>query len=153
MIVNFNELNLLLFIYLFNIFFYSFSLVLLLSYRNIPKIRPRAYIFQRPFLRGLYSEGFMYGGKFGFQKSIGLALFLEGNLPFFFVLLCIWGQFPSTSPPGRLYLEGRFNGGFLALGVWGGRYIWGGLYIEGLLFGILRYLYIYRIRVTTARLD
>ena len=26
-------------------------------YRKIPKISPRAYIFQRPFLRGLYSEG------------------------------------------------------------------------------------------------
>ena len=58
-----------------------------------------------------------------------LALFLEGNLPFFFVLLCIWGQFPSTSPLGGLYLEGRFNGGFFALRVWG-VYIWRGLFLE-----------------------
>ena len=36
-------------------------------YRKIPKIRPGAYIFQRPFMRGLYSEGLMYGGKFAFQ--------------------------------------------------------------------------------------
>ena len=69
---------------------------------------------------------------------IGLALFLEGNLPFFFVLLCIWGWFPSTSPPGGLNLEGRFNEGFFALGVWGA-YIWRGLCMEGLNFRILWY--------------
>ena len=39
------------------------------------------------------------------------------------------GNFPST--PGGLYLEGRFNGGFLC-------YRFGGL--EGLIFGILRYV-------------
>ena len=37
-----------------------------------------------------------------------------------------------------LYLEGRFNGGFFALPVWGA-YIWRGLYMEGLIFGILQY--------------
>jgi len=47
------------------------------------------------------------------------------------------GNFPSTSPPRGLYLEGRFNGGFFALPVWGA-YIWRGLYMEGLIFGILR---------------
>ena len=36
------------------------------------------------------------------------------------------GNFPSTSPPGGLYLEGRFNGGVSALGVLGA-YIWSGL--------------------------
>ena len=46
--------------------------------------------------------------------------------------------FPSTSLRG-LYLEGRFNGGFLALPDWGA-YIWRGLYMEGLIFGILRYI-------------
>ena len=46
--------------------------------RKIPKISPGAYIFQRPFLRGLfwgggglYSEGVMYGGKFAFQNRLG----------------------------------------------------------------------------------
>ena len=39
-----------------------------------------------------------------------------------------------------LYLEGRFNGGFFALPVWGA-YIWRGLYMEGLIVEILRYLY------------
>ena len=40
---------------------------------------------------------------------------------------------------GGIYLEGRFNGGFFALPVWGA-YIWRGLYMEGLIFGILRYV-------------
>ena len=40
---------------------------------------------------------------------------------------------------GGLYLEGRFNGGFFALPVWGA-YLWSSLYMEGLIFGILRYL-------------
>ena len=40
-------------------------------YRKIPKISPGAYIFQRPFLRGLYSERLMYGGKFAFKNRLG----------------------------------------------------------------------------------
>ena len=39
------------------------------------------------------------------------------------------GNFPSTSPRGGLYLEGRFNGGFFKLLVWGA-YIWRGLFSE-----------------------
>ena len=45
----------------------------------------------------------------------------------------------QVQTPGGLYLEGRFNGGFFALPVWGA-YIWRGLYMEGLIFGILRYV-------------
>ena len=37
-------------------------------YRKIPKISPGAYIFQRPFLRGLFLGGLMYGGSFAFQN-------------------------------------------------------------------------------------
>ena len=37
-----------------------------ITYRKIPKISPGAYIFHRPFLRGLYSEGLIHGGKFAF---------------------------------------------------------------------------------------
>ena len=40
-------------------------------YRKIPKISPGAYIFQRPFLRGLFLEGLIYGGKFVFQNRLG----------------------------------------------------------------------------------
>ena len=48
---------------------------IIIQYRKIPKISPGAYIFQRPFLRGLflkggglYSEGLIYEGKFAFQN-------------------------------------------------------------------------------------
>ena len=50
-------------------------------------------------------------------------------------------NFPSTSPRGGLFFEGRFNGGFFALPVWGA-YIWRGLFSEfyGILFWICIYL-------------
>ena len=44
---------------------------LITSYRKIQRISPGAYIFQRPFLRGLYSEGLIYGMKFEFQNRLG----------------------------------------------------------------------------------
>ena len=48
---------------LFTVFVYFFSI-----YRKISKISPGAYIFQRPFSRGLLLEGLMYVGKFAFQN-------------------------------------------------------------------------------------
>ena len=47
------------------------KLSLKINYRKIPKISPRAYIFQRPFLRGLFLKGLIYGGKFAFQNRLG----------------------------------------------------------------------------------
>ena len=41
------------------------------GYRKILKISSGAYIFQRPFLRGLYSEGLTYGRKFTLQNRLG----------------------------------------------------------------------------------
>ena len=35
---------------------------------------PGAYIFQRPFLRGLFLERLIYGGKIAFQNRLGLHL-------------------------------------------------------------------------------
>ena len=46
--------------------------VIFLLYRKIPKISPGAYIFQRAFLRGLFFEGLIFGGKFAFQNQLGL---------------------------------------------------------------------------------
>ena len=43
-----------------------------LSYRKIPKISPGAYIFQRPYLGGLF-----FGGAY-----IRRGLYMEGNLLF-----------------------------------------------------------------------
>ena len=50
-----------------------------ITYCKIPKISPGAYIFQRPFLRGLFLEGPIFGGAYlrreiCVSKSIGLAL-------------------------------------------------------------------------------
>ena len=78
------------------------------TYRKIPKISPGAYIFERPFLRGLFLEG----------AYIRRGLSTEGNLRFkidwvslivgskftvfalfYFVLE---GNFPSTSPRGLI---------------------------------------------------
>ena len=42
-------------------------------------------------------------------KSIGLACRGKEIYHFYFVLLCIQGQIPSTSLPGGLYSEGRFT--------------------------------------------
>ena len=49
------------------------------------------------------------------------------------------GNFQVQAPQGAYHLEGRFNGGFFALRVWGA-YIWRDLYMEGLILGILRYV-------------
>ena len=101
----------------------------LMKCRKIPKISTRAYIFQRPFLRGLFLEGLIYGGKFAFQNRLGQPYSWKWIYRFCFVLLCIWGQFSKYKPPWGLYLEGLFNGGFFALPVWGA-YIWRGLFSE-----------------------
>ena len=82
-----------------------------MKYRKIPKISPGAYIFQRPFLRGLFLEGLIFGGAY-LRKEICVS---KSIYHFCFVLLCIWGQFSKYKLPGSLYLERRFNGGFFAL--------------------------------------
>ena len=44
------------------------------KYRKILKISPGAYIFQRTFLRGLYSEGLIIGGKICVSKLAGVII-------------------------------------------------------------------------------
>ena len=89
-------------------------------------------------MRGLFLEGLIFGGAYVrreicISKSIGLACSGKEIYHFCFVLLCIRGQIPSTSPPGGLYSEGRFNIGFFALRFLGA-YIWRGLYMERLIY-------------------
>ena len=81
----------------------------------------------------------MYGGKFTFQNRLGQLGSGKEIYHFCFLLLCIRGQIPSTSLPGGLYSEGRFNGGFFALEILGGLYLEGFIH-GGLILGILRYL-------------
>ena len=54
----------------------------------------------------------MFGGKFAFVR---LPCSGKEIYNFCFVLLCIRGQIPITSPPEGLYSDGRFNVGFFAL--------------------------------------
>ena len=103
------------------------------TYRKIPKISPGSYIFQRPFLRGLFLDGLIFRGAYVgrevcFSKSIGLAYSWKEINRSCFVLPCVWGQFSRYKLPGGLYSEGRFHGGFFVLQVWGD------LYMEGLIF-------------------
>ena len=50
-------------------------------YHKIPKRSPGAYIFQRPFLRGLFLEGLIFGGAYlrrVFALRVLGGLYLEG---------------------------------------------------------------------------
>ena len=93
-------------------------------------------------MRGLFFEGLIFGGaylrrKICVSKSIGLALYLGVNVPFWLCYTLYLRAVFQVQPPGGLYVEGRFNGGVFALRVWGA-YIWRRLYMESLIFGILR---------------
>ena len=83
--------------------------------------------------RGLSAEG-------NLRFKINWASLIVGSKFTVFALFyfVFGGQFSTYNPPGGLYLEGRFDGGFFALPVWGGLYL-AGLYMEGLIFGLLRY--------------
>ena len=87
-------------------------------YRKILKVSPGAYIFQRSFLRGLFSEGPIFGGAYVWReicllKLVGLACSGKEIYHFCFVLLCIGGQIPSTSPAGAHIRRGYLTEGFL----------------------------------------
>ena len=79
-------------------------------------------------MEGLIFGGVYVRGEICVSKLIGLACSGKEIYHFCFVLLCIRGQIPSTSPPRGLYLEGRFNGGFLRYDIggliFGGAYFW-----------------------------
>ena len=93
-----------------------------MGYGKIPKIRPGAYIFRRPFLRGLSTER-------NLRFKIDRASLMVGSKCTVFALFdfVFEDNFPSTSPPRGLYLKGRFNGGVL-------RYRFGGLIFGGAYF-------------------
>ena len=111
--------------------------VVFVEYRKILKISPGAYIFRSLFLRGLYSEGLFPEGNLCF-KIDWASLIVGSKFTVFALFYFVFeGNFPSTSSQGGLYLEGRFNGGFFALPVWGAC-TWRGLFSEfyGIFFAI-----------------
>ena len=115
---------------------------MILRYRKTPKISRGAYIIILffilfyyiilYFLRGLFLEGPIFGGAYVrreicVSKSIGLACSGKEIYHFCFVLLCIRGQIPSTSPPGAYIRRSDLTEGFL-------RYDFGGLIFGGAYF-------------------
>ena len=64
---------------------------------------------------------------------IDRAFLIVGKKFTIFSLFCFVfeGNFQVQAPGGGLYSEGRFNGGFFVLQVWGA-------YVEGIIFGILQ---------------
>ena len=114
-----------------------------MKYRKIPKISPRAYIFQRPFLRGVFLEGLLFEGAY-----LRRGLSMEGNLCFkidwasfisginLLFLLCftlyLRAIFQVQDPQGSYISRGDLTEGFLCYWI-------RGLYLEGLIVGILRY--------------
>ena len=112
------------------------------TYRKLPKISPGAYIFQRPFLRGLFLEGLIFGGAYLRREIcvstlIGLAFSWKEIYRFCFVLLCIEGNFQVQAPRTAFIWRGDLTECFLRY-EFGGAYIWWGLYMEGLIFEILK---------------
>ena len=78
--------------------------------------KPRGLYFSKAFFGGLIFGGAYVRREICVSKSIGLTRSWKEIYHFCFVLLCIREQIPCTSPPGGLYSEGRFSGGFFALG-------------------------------------
>ena len=80
-------------------------------------------------MRGLYSEGLIYGGKFAFQIDwASLIVRSKFTYAFLDISVVFEGNFPSTSPR-----RGDLTEGFL-------HYRFGGLIFGGAYFRNLRYL-------------
>ena len=89
------------------------------GYRKIPKISPGAYIFQRPFLRGLFLEGLIFRRGLSTEGNLRFKIEWASHIVgskftvfalFYFVFE---GNFPSTSPRGAYIWRGDLTEGFL----------------------------------------
>ena len=113
--------------HLIKAFFGCFSSFL--KYRKIPKISPGAYIFQRPFWRGLSTEGILRFTIDWASLEVG-SKFTVFTL-FYFVFE---GNFPSASLRGVYIWRGDLTEGFLRYRFEGlifvGAYTWRGLFSE-----------------------
>ena len=77
-----------------------------MAYRKISKISTGAYIFQRPFLRGLFLEVLIFGGPYLRREIDWASLIVGGKFTgFCFVLLCInlRAIFQVQSPGGLIF--------------------------------------------------
>ena len=71
------------------------------------KNKPRGLYFSKALFEGLIFGGAPVRREICVSKSIGLALFLEGNLPFFCFTLYL-RAICKYKPPGRLIFGGEF---------------------------------------------
>ena len=92
------------------------------KYGKIPKISPGAYIFQKPFLRGLSTEGNL---RFKLERA---NLIVGSEFTVFALFYVVFeGNFPSTRLWGVYIWRGDLTEGFL-------RYRFGGLIHGGAYF-------------------
>ena len=118
--------------------------VTIFNYRKIPNTSPETNIFHRPFLRGLFLEGFIFGGAYlrreiCVSKSIGLACSGKEIYHFALFYFVFEGKFQVQAPGGAYIRRGGLTEGFLSYD-FGGLIFSRGLYMEGLIFGILLYV-------------
>ena len=79
------------------------------KYRKIPKISPGAYIFQRPFLRGIFLKGLIFGGAYVrreicVSKSIELACSGREIYHFFSLFYYVYEcKFQLQAPAGLIF--------------------------------------------------
>ena len=104
-----------------------------MTYRKIPKISSGSYIFQRPFLRGLFLHGLIFVGAYvrrevSVPKSIGLA-YIGRKLTVFALFYFVFeGNFPSTRPRGAYIGRDDFTEDFWVTSL--GELIHGGAYFR-----------------------
>ena len=115
-------------------------------YRKIPKINPGACLyFSKALFEGLnFGGAYLRGGNLCFK--IDWASLIAGSKFTFFALFyfVFEGNFPSTSPRGAyIWRGGLTDGFFFCITGLGGLYLEGliKVYMEGLIFGILRYVF------------
>ena len=78
----------------------------------------------------------MYGGKFVFQNRLGLLVVGRKFTIFALFYFVFEGKFQVQAPRGAYIQRGDLTEGFFCVT------ILRGLYMEGLIFGILRYLFL-----------
>ena len=79
----------------------------IMSYRKIPKISPEAYIFQRPFLRGLsVRRGLCTEVNLRFKIDWASLIFGSKFTVFLCFTLYLRATVPSTNPPGGFIFGG-----------------------------------------------
>ena len=74
------------------------------EYRKIKKIRPRAYIFQRPFFEGLILEGLLFGGAYLWREIDWASPIVKRKFTVFALFYFVFeGNFQVQAPGGLIF--------------------------------------------------